>query len=114
MESLYSQYIKERTFDSILETSEGFATYRFVHTTGGNKAVYIVDIYTVPELRNSGVAKRFADEIVKEAKEKGCNELFGTVVPSTKNSTISMKVLIAYGMTVSGTGNDVVVFRKEI
>lgn len=108
--SFYADYLRERTTDDIIETDEGFATYRFVNA----KTVYIVDIYVRPECRKSHVAKDLADEIVRRAKEKGCNELIGTVVPSTKNSTDSVKVLIAYGMSLNSSGNDLIVFRKEI
>jgi ribosomal protein S18 acetylase RimI-like enzyme len=111
MYSLYSKYIAERTNDKVLEIPEGFATYRYIND---NKAVYIIDIYVLPEFRNKKIACEMADRIVKEAKELGCKELIGTVVPSAKGSTASLKVLLGYGMTLNSAANDVVVFRKEI
>lgn len=111
MTSLYAKYLTERTNDQILETSEGFATYRYL---GNGKTVYIVDIYVLPEARKNKAASKIADEIVKEAKAKGCNELIGSVVPSMKNSSISIKVLLGYGMVLNSAANDFVVFRKEI
>lgn len=110
MSSLYASYLSERTNDKIIETLEGFVTYRYINT----KTVYIVDIYTCPECRGAGVASRFADKVVVEAKAKGCTELIGTVVPSAKNSTISLKVLIGYGMTLDSSSQDLIVFKKEI
>ena len=41
-----------------------------------------------------------ADAIVQDAKEQGANKLLGSVVPSAKGSTESLKVLIAYGMAL--------------
>ena len=109
--SLYAKYLAERTGDLIKENAFGFATYRYVNE---GKAVYIVDIYVIPELRKAGEASRLANEIVAEAKAKGCTHLIGSVVPSTKGSTESMKVLLAYGMSVKNSSNDFVVFKKEI
>lgn len=108
--SLYADYLLERTNDRIIETSEGFATYRFVN----EKSVYIVDIYIKPEFREKHFAASLADEIVKIAKTKGCTELIGSIVPSTKGSTRNLKVLLGYGMTLNNAQNDFIVFRKEI
>ena len=111
MYSLYSKYIAERTNDKVLEIPEGFATYRYIND---NKTVYIIDIYVLPEFRNKKIASELADQIVAEAKQLGCKELIGTVVPSAKGSNTSLKVLLGYGMTLNSAANDVVVFRKEI
>lgn len=110
MESLYAQYISERLGDHVLEVENGFATYRYI----SDKSVYIVDIYVKPSCRKSGLAAEMADEIVRMAKVRGCAELLGSVVPSTANSTTSMKVLLGYGMSLQNSSNDFIVFRKEI
>lgn len=108
--SLYAEYIKERTSDEIVELAEGFATYRFTdeHT------VYIIDIFVKPYLRKSGAARSMADEIVKIAKIKGCTKLLGSIIPSNKDSTISLKVLLAYGMTLDSCSTDFILFKKEL
>lgn len=109
--SLYAQYLQERTDDHIIENGAGFVTYRYMND---NKAVYILDIYIVPELRKSGAAAGLADRVVEEAKEKGAVELLGSVIPSTKNSTTSLRVLLGYGMSLASANHDFIVFRKEI
>lgn len=109
--SLYADYLKERTTDHILETPSGFASYRYVNE---GKTVYIVDIYVVPEERKSGRASALADEIIKEAKLKGCSEVLGSVQPSTKNSTDSLKVLLAYGFELFNAGQDFIFLKKKI
>lgn len=110
MASLYAQYVQERTDDHVIETDHGFATYRYVN----EKSVYIVDIFIMPESRKSGAAAMLADEIVRLAKVRGCNELFGSVIPSTKGSTTSLKVLLGYGMALHSAANDFIIFRKDI
>ena len=109
--SLYADYLLERTEDRIVECETGFATYRYLND---GKSVYIVDIYTVPDARGEGCASLLANMIVSEAKEKGATELLGTVVPSAKGATISLKVLLAYGMKLKSAGDNLVVFRKDI
>lgn len=109
--SLYADYLTERTADLILEHDDGFATYRYIND---GKTVYIVDIYTVPAMREKYVAAFLADQIVKEAKDRGCTELLGTVQPSAKGSALGLKVLLGYGMTLQSASNDCIIFRKDI
>lgn len=106
---MYAEYLKEKTSDHIIETARGFATYRFV-----DKAVYIVDIYTIPQYRKTNEASTIADIIVEVAKKKGCVELLGSVVPSNKGSTDSLNVLLAYGMKLKSSSDNFIVFHKEI
>jgi GNAT superfamily N-acetyltransferase len=109
-DSMYAKYLTERTEDSIIETSEGFATYRFLNET----QCYIIDIYVLPDYRKTGAASAIADKIAEIAKERGCKELVGTVVPSTKNSTTSLKVLFGYGMHLDSATNNLIVCKKEL
>ncbi len=111
MISLYGEYLKERTDDLIIEGESGFATYRYIND---GKSVYIVDIFVTPTMRSFGLAAGMADAIAKEAKSKGCIEMLGTVVPSTKGSTSSVRVLLAYGMVLLSSSNDLIIFRKEL
>lgn len=110
MRSLYAKYLIERTDDFIIERPEGFVTYRFLN----EDQVYIVDLFVVPDSRQKHIASSLADLVVELARDKKCTELLGTVVPSAKNSTISMKVLLGYGMTLKSSSNDLIIFRKEI
>lgn len=110
MESLYAQYLTERTNDKIIEMEEGFVSYRFVD----KNAVYIVDIFVKPEFRKQGFASKLADCVAAEARKHGCTSLLGTVDPRTKGSTISLCVLVAYGMKVSHLHEGLIVFKKEI
>lgn len=108
--SLYADYLTQRTEDHIIENDMGFITWRYMP----NNQVYIVDLYVRPESRGSHVASDLADMVVSQAKEKGCTELFGTVVPRAKNSDISLKVLQAYGMSLHSANHEIIFMRKEI
>lgn len=109
--SLYKQYLEERTTDCIIESDHGFATYRYLD---GFKTVYIIDIYVIPDQRKKGAASTLADMIAEEAKKMGAKEMLGTVVPSTKGSTVSLKVLLAYGFSLKSSGDNYIVMWKEI
>ena len=108
--SLYADYLKERTEDRIIETEQGFAVYRFPD----KDTVYIVDIYVKPEFRKHGVASDFSASIMKEAKQRGCKKMIGSVVPSTHGSTESIKVLLAHGMSLDSSAVDFILFRKDL
>lgn len=108
--SLYADYLYERTGDLINETQAGFITYRYLN----EKQVYIVDIYVKPEHRRANIASLMADEVVKEARSRGCTEVLGTVAPSAKGSTLSLKVLLGYGMSLHSSGVDFIICKKDI
>ena len=108
--SLYGEYLKERLGDFIVEMEHGFGSYRFPNF----ETVYIVDIYVQPEFRKHGIARDIADMITECALAKGCTKMIGSVVPSTKGSTESVKTLLAYGMTLDSCGVDFILFKKEI
>lgn len=109
--SMYVDYLRERTNDEIIEVEEGFATYRYVEE---GQAVYIVDIFVMPEYREKGIASAIADQIAKIAKEKGCRAMIGTVQPSSKGSTVSLHALLGYGMRLQSASNDVIIMRKDL
>lgn len=109
--SMYAKYLTEKSDDLILETDKGFATYRYIN---GGKSVYIIDIYVLPDYRQSQEASTMADNVVALAKEKGCTELIGSVIPSSKGSTTSLKVLLGYGMKLQSSSDNFIVFSKEI
>lgn len=108
--SLYSKYLTERTNDLILEINHGFVTYRMLPD---QKAVYIVDIYVDSDFRKAGTASQMADEVAKIAKKEGFTKMLGSVVPSNKNSTDSLRVLLAYGMKLQSSAQDFIIFEKE-
>jgi ribosomal protein S18 acetylase RimI-like enzyme len=108
--SYYANYIKEKTNDLVLEVDYGFATYRYLD----EKTVYITDIYIHPDFRRKDYASNLADIIVEEAKQKGCTKLMGSVIPSNKNSTDSLRVLLGYKMSLESSVNDFIIFKKEI
>jgi len=108
--SLFSQYIQERTNKFVLEYETGFGVYSYPNST----TVYLEDIYVMPEYRKNGIASIIANDIATLAKDKGCNKMIGSVVPSAKNSTSSLQVLLSYGMHLDSATNDYILFSKDL
>jgi hypothetical protein len=114
MKSLYAEYLEEKTNDQIIETDEGFITYRIIADS-----IYIIDIYIKPEFRNKHNATKLAQMVIdkyvtKVNEQRAITKLIGSVIPSSKNSTESMKVLLAYGMTLKNASQDFIVFEKDL
>lgn len=108
--SHFADYLSEFSNKSVIETEYGFATYSFPD----KETCYIEDIYVAPTSRKSKECYKMADQIVSIALERGCSKLLGSVVPAAKNSTISLKVLLGYGMTLDSSSNNFILFRKAI
>jgi GNAT superfamily N-acetyltransferase len=108
--SLYADYLFEHHNDRIIETFDSFIVYRYLN----DKQVYIVDLYVVPEKRVRGMATELALEVEEIAKTQGIHEVIGTVVPSAKNATTSLKILLHYGMSLKSASENLIVFTKAI
>lgn len=109
--SLYKDYLTERTNDKIIESDAGFVTYRYINE---GKSVYIIDIYIVPDARKKGSGSYLAQLVEEEALDMGCTEMIGTVCPSAKHSTTSLKVLLAYGFTLHSATENMIIFKRDL
>lgn len=111
---MYFDYLREREPEmGILEKDQGFALYKEL-SYYGERAVYIQDIYVHPDFRDQDIASQMSEEIQEIARQDGIKYLLGTVVPSAKGSHASMQVLIAHGMKLVSSENDLLWFVKEI
>lgn len=108
--SLYKDYIKEREDKDIVESDNGFATFKMFE----NKECYLQDLYVVPSHRQSGLATEMADQIVEIAKENGCDTLIGSVCSTDKHATRNMKIFLAYGMQIYKTVGTIIFLKKKI
>jgi GNAT superfamily N-acetyltransferase len=112
MPSHYANYVAERTNKLIYEDEYGFITYYYlVNEVAG---LMIEDIYVSPEHRRKGVASAMADKLVEKAKELGYTKCWGQVCPAAKNSTESMKVMLAWGLNIHSFSNNVIFLCKDI
>lgn len=109
--SLYAEYLRERTFDFIIESPTGFVTYRYIND---NKSVYALDMYIVPEQRRTGKAREFLEMVIQEGKKTGCSELLGTVLINKPWTTENLKIWLNYGCEVKSVCAEAIILRKDI
>jgi GNAT superfamily N-acetyltransferase len=110
--SLYANYLIERTNKLILEDDRGFITYYYL--SNEIAGLMIEDIYVLPEFRKNHVASDLANKLVAEAKDLGYTKCWGQVCPAAKNSTESMKVMLAWGLKLHSLSNTVIFLCKDI
>ena len=107
---MYFEYLTERRPEcKILKNNKGFAVYSYTED-----AVYIEEIYVRPEYRKEAIASQLSEMIQQEAKDLGYITLLGSVSPSAKGSTDSLKVLLAHGMSLLSSQDDLIWFSKTL
>ncbi len=104
-----AKYLKDReNVDSII-TDHGFASYSIC-----GLETYIKDIWVDQDYRNNHGAAQMADMIALIAKDAGCKYLTGSVCVNANKADDSIKVLLAYGMSVFKAENNMIYFKKEL
>lgn len=107
--SMLSEYIKEREGFEVIENDYGFITYKI-----SGEECYIKELYVQEQFRQLNIASKLADEVTKIAHDHLCKYLTGTVCPAANNSTISLKVLLGYGMKLHSSTNNLIIFKKDL
>lgn len=112
---MYASYLRERENKEILEDAHGFAIYGYNCVPGVDfPHVYLQDIYTRPEWRKTGHARKLADQIAAQAKAAGFKIMLGSVDCNARGAHESLQVLIAYGMRLFTASDGFILFSKEI
>jgi GNAT superfamily N-acetyltransferase len=109
MASLFSQFAKEYHKREVLEYEHGFASYEIL-----GDSCYVADIFVEKEWRREGVATELLCEIEAIAKEKNCNWLLGSVIPSYQGSSDSMHAALWYGFKIQKSHENFIWLIKEI
>lgn len=107
--SHYSEYILERENIQTVENDYGFITYK----TEDSKCL-IVDMYIAKEHRLNGNGVKLMNSLVSELKSKGVELLYCTCIPSTFNSTDSLRAILSYHFILISCENDKIIFEKRI
>lgn len=107
--SHYSEYIFEREGINTKENQYGFITYKIQD----NKCL-IVDMYIDKRFRLIGNGVSMMDELVSELKNLGVETIYCTCIPSTFNSTDSLRAILSYNFILTNSENDKIIFEKRI
>ena len=103
------EYIKEREGKEVVECEDGFALYEII-----GRAIYLSDIYVVPEKRRTRVCYDLADKVVEIAKENNCTILLGSIDPKLETKEQSESVLKNYGYEFVEHENLLDWYKKDI
>lgn len=107
---MYQEYLSEREATNIIYREDrGFITWKFI-----DDAVYIVDVYVVPQERKSGLATALASEVYNIAYGEGMIFVIGSVDVKACDPTTSVEVLLAHGMRITGVSGDIIWFKKRL
>lgn len=109
MVSNYAQYIKERENRDIIETENGFLSYRITEDE-----CLVCDVFIKPELRRTGAIRYFSDEIVRIAKEKGCRYLAGKIYLTGAYATETLLHNLKWGFKLHSVEKECIVLVKYI
>ncbi|XP_028330054.1 diamine acetyltransferase 2 [Gouania willdenowi] len=74
----------QRTKDG--HTKFGYALYFFSYSSWCGRAVYMEDLYVMPEFRGKGVGKALMSKVAQLGMAAGCNQLNFTVLHWSKSS----------------------------
>ena len=106
--SLYGQYIKEIFNRDEIEKEHGFATYEIK-----GKYCYIIDVYVVPEKRESGYATELVEDVEDMAKKSGCEYMITTA--DIKNvQDRNLKLIQKFGYKTLRIDKKGIYFIKEL
>jgi len=107
--SLYADYIKEREGYTTIEDRTFFVTFKKM-----GDALYVRDIYIVPEYRSKGKSIEIGELTTAIAKQMGCNALLGTVDRGTVGWERNMQILLKFGYEVLEEKDNYIQFQKEL
>ncbi len=107
--SLYADYNKEREDFETIEVEHAFIDYKIF-----GEECYVRNVYVTPEKRKTGLVYEMYAKVEDIARKSGCKFMTGTVVPSAKGSTRSLKVLIDGGAQLLRSENNLIVFTKRL
>lgn len=113
--SLYSQYVLERENARTVENKIGFAVWSW-ETVQDEKAIYVSEIYIVPEQRKKGAAKTLMNACIDAARKERIEPqyIIGSVDITTNGAERSMRAALGYGLRFSHIANNIIYMYKEI
>ena len=75
---------------------------------------YIAELYVRPEKRFTPELTKLIDEVTEIARLSGCMKLYSHVIPSNKNATQSLKVILKYGFNLVSVSTNLIRLEKGL
>ena len=109
MKSLWARYYEEFNGTEVIETEWGFIAFSYLEF-----AVFISEIYVVPEMRDGGLGNRLLEEVTELGRKAGKASLLSNVRIGTNVSAEAMKAHLAVGFIPISAEPDKILFRRMI
>lgn len=101
----------------VIETEYALAGYSLLLTRSGSRAARLYSIAVAPAFRGQGMGRRLLDDVVAQARARGCDELRLEVRPDNE---AAIRLYRDYGFVPNGTrphyyqdGADALRFRLD-
>lgn len=110
---MYSKYLKEIENKETITTKFGFATYQLF-----DQAVYLVDIYILPEYRRNRLVGILEEAVIEIGKAYGCSTILGSISLNLKKKHFfrSKAMMHTYGYKFKSLDRNhkIIYMSKEI
>ncbi|XP_028252930.1 diamine acetyltransferase 2-like [Parambassis ranga] len=83
------------------QTKIGYALYFYTYSSFSGRAVYMEDLYVMPEFRGEGIGKALMSKVAQLGLTAGCNELNFTILNWNKSSLDFYHSLGCYDITTT-------------
>jgi hypothetical protein len=88
----------------------GFLTYKFEKPD----ILFVNDVYVSPDKRGGSTYLKLAQCAEQIGYEAGCKHMMGVVYLNTNNPSLSIKSILAYGLSPISADQGKIFFRKDI
>jgi GNAT superfamily N-acetyltransferase len=112
MSNLYKQYIKEREDLETVEYPYGFFTYK--NDLSDPEALFISDLYIIPELRRNKLGTSIGNDMVDLAKSMNLKRIRACVDMSTNKWEESLDAIQSHGYKMECIQDTIIYLIKEI
>lgn len=108
-QTIYSEYIKERLGQSILENENGFIKYK----TNGEE-IFIVDMYVKKELQFKGLGHSLLKSLNALAKTLGCKVITANVHLFDENKEKTLQSAFNTGFKIHSSNDQFLTILREV
>lgn len=111
---MYKAFIEERYNCKFIE----FDNIGWISYTMSQETCYLQNMYILPEQRGKGYSQELGAAIENIARDNGCKNLYTTInldyVENGKGDRANMYAIMKFGFNLIKSGNNYLVFRKEL
>lgn len=109
MKSLWARYYEEFNGTQMIETEWGFIAFNFLP-----EAVFVSEIFIVPEMRAGGLGLRLLEEVAEIGRKSGKTHILANVLLGTNVCAEALKTQLNVGFVPIAAESGKILLRREI